>query len=617
MLRVELGTECSESSCDCTAHDLNEAFSTKSGDVVVVSSGSVKFSFDQESSTATSTSTATATATAAATATANPHNTMAIAVAIFVPPSFIDQHLPPSHHKGSSCKSVVWLSGDPKIMNYQDFTTGLLAKIHTSLAECSILGIVRQTFMAADIILLDMPSSTNRQPWIHDNMVAALDGEEMAGRIDAILKILPLSKVVFETKPIQNSPEETAALERRHLEIPSCPVCLHRIDPVRLGLPKPKNYQLCSNHCVTTTNLVDGRLVETCSNQRFLTPWPPPGHCTACHVIHDYWNPREDGHVEVFCNRCAMEETLWVCLTCGYVACGRYTNVHSVEHYQESHHRYSLELVTFRIWDYVTDEFAHRGDFLQCSSILNRQVGLTTGSHAALRRTSSMESTDEDKPRLSSNTGGGGGGGGTGGTFESPELALIKSHQNFYAQSGDDTSQKKAMMIGEEYEALLQSALDEQAQHYEGEISRLRAELTAEQIDEGAMTQEEIHQIESVRKDIANYRVTIETLGRQVLDLQGQEAGYRASSQRLLREQSVTKQLLDKIREEASREHAQGKMQLEELEQQIADLTANLTMRHQFSQDEELSNAQIFGTTSTNTNNKKTKRGKKLRRLFR
>jgi hypothetical protein len=31
---------------------------------------------------------------------------------------------------------------------------------------------------------------------------------------------------------------------------------------------------------------------------------------------------------------------------------------------------------------------------------------------------------------------------------------------------------EKATMIGEEYEALLQSALEDQAQHYEGEIMR-------------------------------------------------------------------------------------------------------------------------------------------------
>ena len=102
MLHVEVGTACNASSCDCGAHDLNEAFSTKSGDLFVVSSGSVKFSFDEQSSTTTTTTTTTST-----------DNTMETAVAIFVPPSFIDQYFPASRHKGS-CKSVAWL-GDQKI----------------------------------------------------------------------------------------------------------------------------------------------------------------------------------------------------------------------------------------------------------------------------------------------------------------------------------------------------------------------------------------------------------------------------------------------------------------------------------------------------------------------
>jgi chromosome segregation ATPase len=181
--------------------------------------------------------------------------------------------------------------------------------------------------------------------------------------------------------------------------------------------------------------------------------------------------------------------------------------------------------------------------------------------------------------------------------------------------SFDETSPKKAFMIGEEYEALLQSALEEQALHYEGEITRLRAELTAENVDASAMTKEEMEIIDSLKADIARLRVEIDHVSRQLLDAQAQDAGYRAASQRLLREQSVAQGLLDKIQEEAARENIEGRTKMEELEQQVADLTANLRMRHQFSQDEELNNAQIFGTRSLSVNS--SKRGKKLRRLFR
>jgi hypothetical protein len=170
-------------------------------------------------------------------------------------------------------------------------------------------------------------------------------------------------------------------------------------------------------------------------------------------------------------------------------------------------------------------------------------------------------------------------------------------------------------MIGEEYEALLQSALEDQAQHYEGEIMRLRADLTAEQVDAESMTKEELGLIESIKTEIAEFRAEIDRVSRELLDSQAQEAGNRATSQRLLREQQVSQALLKKICEDTNREHQQGNMQVEELEQQIADLTANQRMRDQFSHSDELQNAQIFGTTSAEP--KSSKKGKKTRRFFR
>jgi hypothetical protein len=73
-----------------------------------------------------------------------------------------------------------------------------------------------------------------------------------------------------------------------------------------------------------------------------------------------------------------------------------------------------------------------------------------------------------------------------------------------------EKSPKKATMIGEEYEALLQSALEDQAQHYEGEITRLRAELTAAVVDQSSMTPNEQTVVEAVRGDRDRLRHDIE-----------------------------------------------------------------------------------------------------------
>jgi BRCA1-associated protein len=282
-----------------------------------------------------------------------------------------------------------------------------------------------------------------------------------------------------------------------------------------------------------------------------------------------------------------MQETLWVCLTCGFVGCGRYSHRHAAQHFEESGHPYSLELATLRIWDYATSEFAHRGDLLECPSVQRLDGQLSVGADKPIQQAASYYDTNLMNHMVS------------------PVVPC----------SSEETSPKKANLIGEEYEALLQSALEDQAQHYEGEITRLRAELTAENVDAGAVTKDEMEIIDSLKADVARFRAEIDHVSRQLLDAQAQEAGYRADSQKLLREQSVAKDLLDKIQEEAARENMEGQMQMDELEQQVADLTANLRMRHQFSQDEELNNAQIFGTRSSNADSGK--RGKKLRRLFR
>jgi septal ring factor EnvC (AmiA/AmiB activator) len=171
---------------------------------------------------------------------------------------------------------------------------------------------------------------------------------------------------------------------------------------------------------------------------------------------------------------------------------------------------------------------------------------------------------------------------------------------------------KKTVMVGVEYEALLQSALEDQAIFFEGEIARLTAELTRSLVDEGTMTSIESTQIEQLQHDIQKIQDEIEVASADLLAAQAQEAERRAASRKLLSEQQVSTELLKKIQEEHRKENNMGKQQIEDLEQQIADLNANLRMRHQFSSNEELSNAQIFGTTTTESPPKAHgKRGKK------
>lgn len=516
---------------------------------------------------------------------------MATYLVVLVPPALVERVLSTSRISGTPG----WIE-DTLVEDYT-MTNKILSLIHPRLVQGRVKlkgiliisgepGFPRKN--PVDLVLLDPRATTKGSI---DELLIDLNGESLSFRHDCVLKVLAISNLTCSRE---------SSIDTDH-RIPSCPVCLHRIDPSHFSLPKPSNHQRCSTFCPFPNDifLISNNQVSTCLNQRLLTPWELPSNCSACHAIQTRWNQSTISNKDddLFCNRCAMQETLWVCLTCGFVGCGRYSQRHAAEHFDESHHPYSLELATLRIWNYASGEYAHRGDILECPSVRNRHP-IPEYYDSARRRDSDTSACILEAQ-----------------SDEGFAKANYEKEGTFAIFPSD--SPKKATMIGEEYEALLQSALEDQAQHYEGEISKLRAVLTAEQIQGHKLSHKEMTHLESLNADIERFRLDIDHLGRRLLDAQAQEAGHRAASQRLLREQGIANEILRRIQEEILKEHEMGKLQVEELEQQVADLTGNLRMRHQISQNEELNNAQIFGTTSSTKPDAMRRSSKKGRRSVR
>lgn len=122
-----------------------------------------------------------------------------------------------------------------------------------------------------------------------------------------------------------------------HTELPSCPVCLERMD-----------------------ESVDGILTVLC-NHTFhascLVKWGDTS-CPICRYAQTP-EPLADSH----CMECVpgtSNDSLWICLICGHIGCSRYTKGHAFEHYQDTHHCYAMQLGNNRVWDYVADTFVHR-----------------------------------------------------------------------------------------------------------------------------------------------------------------------------------------------------------------------------------------------------------------
>jgi len=115
-------------------------------------------------------------------------------------------------------------------------------------------------------------------------------------------------------------------------ELPTCPVCLERLDEHISGV------------------------ITTVCNHRFhnecLQRWADSS-CPVCRYVQQSPNSSH-------CATCGSRENLWICLICGHVGCGRYMEAHAADHFRESGHCYSLELETQRVWDYVGDGYVHR-----------------------------------------------------------------------------------------------------------------------------------------------------------------------------------------------------------------------------------------------------------------
>ncbi|EFA82254.1 Hypothetical RING finger protein [Heterostelium album PN500] len=148
--------------------------------------------------------------------------------------------------------------------------------------------------------------------------------------------LLFVSKVEYQSPSNGFLITPTAATSSSSLiELPTCPVCLERLDSSATGVVTV----LCHHtfHC-------------DC-----LSKWRSDNTCPVCRYVQI---PEvESNNV---CSSCATTESLWICIICGNVGCSRYVNSHANQHYEETMHTYALELETQRVWDYAGDGYVHR-----------------------------------------------------------------------------------------------------------------------------------------------------------------------------------------------------------------------------------------------------------------
>ncbi|KPJ13314.1 BRCA1-associated protein [Papilio machaon] len=150
-----------------------------------------------------------------------------------------------------------------------------------------------------------------------------------------------------------------------HTELPTCPVCLERMDESVAGVLSVQCAHAFHSECLVRWR--DARCpVCRCAQ----TPEPRGvARCDQCHAGAAHLAEGEgEEEVEVGGREGLAEGlpdgvtagALWICLICGHVGCGRYEGGHAAKHFLASNHTYALQLGSNRVWDYAGDNFVHR-----------------------------------------------------------------------------------------------------------------------------------------------------------------------------------------------------------------------------------------------------------------
>jgi BRCA1-associated protein len=149
------------------------------------------------------------------------------------------------------------------------------------------------------------------------------------------------SSVAAASSSLKPFPPPTPSL----IELPTCPVCLERMDDTTGLMTIPCQHVF---HCSCLQN------------------WKGSG-CPVCRHTNPSNSDPANPYTQPFgsdasnlCSVCDSTEDLWICLICGIVGCGRYKGGHAKDHWKETAHSFALELETQHVWDYAGDMWVHR-----------------------------------------------------------------------------------------------------------------------------------------------------------------------------------------------------------------------------------------------------------------
>jgi BRCA1-associated protein len=384
------------------------------------------------------------------------------------------------------------------------------------------------------------------------------------------------------------------------VELPSCPVCLERLDNEASGIVTT----VCSHafHAACISNWEDA----SCPVCRYTQS---PGDATRC----EFPNCRETNETA----------SLWACLICGRVGCGRYEGKHSLDHWRESGHCYALELRTQRVWDYVRDGFVHR--------LIQSEAGLVelspgNGARSAAKRPGAGPRRFREDQRTSGESGrslaGSSGGDHCGvsdapcdsSPFEKPARGVPRASASgrgarFGGGGGLDASREdrgldeydrdypldpeleealvssKLDAIHAEYSQLLTSQLDSQRRYFEGLVAVAAAEkegaLSAAAAAErqAEVIARAVRDAREARRILKECRGERDAQVRRIEELQKERDFLRSVNEALTLNQREVERVAARAAEGLSRSSREKDERIRDLEEHVRDLMVFLDAR--------------------------------------
>ncbi|KAG2206154.1 hypothetical protein INT47_003803 [Mucor saturninus] len=245
---------------------------------------------------------------------------------------------------------------------------------------------------------------------------------------------------------------ETLAQDVSHkntmAELPTCPVCLERMDESVTGLLGIQCHHTSQCYC----------LEKWGENRCPICQYSHKPVLTMSHSKKRTVLPIEEEEVVYQCCECVSTESLWICMICGHVGCGRYQDAHAYDHYMDTNHLYALEIETQRVWDYVGDGYVHK---LIQNTIDGAIVELPPNSTG-----NSLHTERDAVSKRNSNHGMNQHPDGSGGS----SIRDSTAHQT--GQQG------KLDSISVDYSYMLSSQLDSQRMYYEDQLDGLTRQLS-------------------------------------------------------------------------------------------------------------------------------------------